>query len=75
MEIFGNKIHVGVFVTVVVTGLVAVLLARSVWGLRLRTLGLSSRTARRAGVRPGIVGGAERWCSPAPRPASAAGCC
>ena len=57
VEIFGNKIHVGVLVAVVVTGLVTVLLARSVWGLRLRTLGLSSRTARRAGVRPGVVGG------------------
>ena len=57
VEIFGNKIHVGVLVAVVVTGLVTVLLARSVWGLRLRTLGLSARTARRAGVRPGVVGG------------------
>ncbi len=56
-EIFGNKIHAGVLVTLAVTGLVALLLARSVWGLRLRTLGHSARTARRAGVRPGIVGG------------------
>lgn len=57
VEIVGNEIHVGVLVTLVVTALVAVLLARSVWGLRLRMLGLSGRTARRAGVRPGIVGG------------------
>ncbi len=57
VEIFGNKIHVGVLVAVVLTGIIAVLLARSVWGLRLRMLGLSARTARRAGVRPGLVGG------------------
>ncbi len=57
LEIFGNKVHAGVLVALVVTGLVALLLARSVWGLRLRTLGLSARTARRAGVRPGVVGG------------------
>ena len=57
VEIFGNKIHVGVLVAIVVTGVVAVLLTRSVWGLRLRMLGFSARTARRAGVRPGIVGG------------------
>ena len=57
VEVFGNKIHVGVLVAIVVTGLVAVLLTRSVWGLRLRMLGFSARTARRAGVRPGIVGG------------------
>ena len=57
LEIFGNKVHVGVFVAVAAIGLVTFLLARSTWGLRLRTLGLSERTARRAGVRPGLVGG------------------
>ncbi len=57
VEIFGNKVHVGVLVAIVITGLVTILLARSVWGLRLRTLGLSARAARRSGVRPGVVGG------------------
>ena len=57
LTLFGNKVHVGVPLAVVITGLVAVLLTRSTWGLRLRMLGRSPRTARRAGVRPGMVGG------------------
>lgn len=55
---FGDdRTHLGVILAVLVAGVVAVLLARSVWGFRLRMLGLSPTTARRAGISALLVGG------------------
>ena len=56
-ELFGNTIHVGVPLAVAAVAAVSFLLSRSVWGLQLRMLGENLLTARRAGVRPGLVGG------------------
>lgn len=57
VELFGNTVHIGVPVAVAIIAAVAFLLARSVWGLKLRMLGRNLQTARRAGVRPSTVGG------------------
>ncbi len=57
LNLFGNTVHVGVPITIVLVAVVAFLLARSVWGLQMRMLGQNLLTARRAGVRPGWVGG------------------
>ncbi len=56
-DLFGNTVHIGVVLAAAVIAVTAYALARSVWGLQLRMLGLNVLTARRAGVRPGTVGG------------------
>lgn len=55
-EIFGNTVDLGVVLAVMVAIGIAFLLARTVWGFRLRTLGLNARAAQRAGVRASRVG-------------------
>jgi simple sugar transport system permease protein len=47
---FGNKTSSTVILTVVAALALSLMLARSVWGFRLRTLGQNRRTAQRAGV-------------------------
>lgn len=57
IELFGNTFHLGVVVAVLVAAVAGVLLVRSVWGFRLRMLGLNPVTAKRAGVSAVVVGG------------------
>lgn len=52
-----NTTHIGVLVALALAALVGGLLARSVWGFRLRMLGLNPTAARRAGVSAALVGG------------------
>lgn len=54
---FGNEFPISVFMAVALALLVAYLLARSIWGFRLRMLGRNPRTARRSGVAPARYGG------------------
>ncbi len=50
VEVFGNEFPISVFGAVAAALLVGFLLARTVWGFRLRALGHNERTAQRAGV-------------------------
>lgn len=52
----GYRLHAGVLIGVVLAVVVAFLLARSRWGFRLRMFGHNPRAARRAGVRPIVMG-------------------
>lgn len=55
---FGDdRVNVGLIVAVVAAVVVAVLLARSLWGFRLRMLGINPTAARRAGISALLVGG------------------
>lgn len=56
---FGNEFPVSAILAVVLALLVGFVLARTVWGFRLRTLGANQRTARRAGVSSTRYGGAS----------------
>jgi simple sugar transport system permease protein len=50
VEVFGNEFPISVFFAVGAALLVGFLLARTVWGFRLRALGHNQRTAQRTGV-------------------------
>jgi ABC-type uncharacterized transport system permease subunit len=54
----GLQINGGVFIAVIAAVVLALALARSRWGFRLKMLGLNPRTAQHAGVRTGALGGA-----------------
>lgn len=54
---FGNTVSGGVLLALVLAGLAAIIVNRTVAGFRLRMLGLSPRTARRAGVSALAYGG------------------
>ena len=56
LELFGNEFHLGVVLGLVVVLLGAFVLARTVWGFRLRMFGLSPRTAQRMGVSAVVMG-------------------
>lgn len=49
--------HIGVVIAVLAAVAASFLLARSLWGFRLRMLGLNPTAARRAGVSAALVGG------------------
>jgi simple sugar transport system permease protein len=49
-RLFGGIVHLGVPLAVVVLVGVHLAIARTAWGLRLRTLGASARAARHAGI-------------------------
>ncbi|MEM7288583.1 MAG: ABC transporter permease [Actinomycetota bacterium] len=49
-DIFGNEFPITVHIAVILAILVSYLMARSVWGFRLRMLGRNPRTAQRSGV-------------------------
>jgi simple sugar transport system permease protein len=49
-DIFGNEFPITVYIALVLAAFIAFMLARSVWGFRLRMLGQNQRTAQRAGV-------------------------
>jgi simple sugar transport system permease protein len=51
------NVSTGIFIALVLTVVVALMLARSRWGFRLRMLGLNPQAARRAGVSVGLFGG------------------
>jgi len=55
--IFGNTMDFGIIGAVVAALGLGYLLARTVWGLQLRTLGLNERMAQRVGIKPARVGG------------------
>ena len=48
--LFGNEFPISVFLAAVLALIVAFVLARTVWGFRLRMLGQNQRVAQRAGV-------------------------
>jgi ABC-type uncharacterized transport system permease subunit len=50
LELFGNKIPLAVFIAIVSAVVVSAVLARTVWGFRLRMLGRNPRAAQRSGV-------------------------
>lgn len=50
IKVFGNEFPVSAIIALVLAAVVSFLLARTVWGFRLRMLGRNPRTARRAGV-------------------------
>ncbi len=50
VTLFGNEFPISAIVAVVAAAAVAFVLARSVWGFRVRMLGRNPRTAQRAGV-------------------------
>jgi simple sugar transport system permease protein len=56
ISVFGNRFHIGVLVALGVALLAAFVLSRTVWGFRLRMLGLNQRAARRMGVVAGVTG-------------------
>ncbi len=49
--------NLGLFIALIAMVVVALLLARSRWGLRLRTIGLNPFTAKHAGIRVGWMAG------------------
>ena len=55
---FGNEFPTSAFLALALAALVALVLARTSYGFRLRMLGANARTARRAGVRDSTYGGA-----------------
>jgi simple sugar transport system permease protein len=58
IRLLGNVISWGAVIALVVTLVVAFVLARTTIGFRIRMLGLNQRTAARAGVSAAAVGGA-----------------
>ncbi|MEO8692620.1 MAG: ABC transporter permease [Acidimicrobiales bacterium] len=56
IDFFGNEFHFGVIIALVVVLLGALVLARTVWGFRLRMFGLNPRTAQRMGVSAVVMG-------------------
>ncbi|MXZ97298.1 MAG: ABC transporter permease [Acidimicrobiaceae bacterium] len=56
ITLFGNEFPIAAFAAVILAAVVAFILARTVWGFRLRMLGSNQRTATRAGVRPARYG-------------------
>lgn len=50
VTIFGNEFPISAFVAVALAGVIAFLVAHTVWGLRVRALGRNQRVAHRAGV-------------------------
>jgi general nucleoside transport system permease protein len=57
VSVFGNEFPISAFVAIVLAILVAVAMARTIWGLRLRMLGHNPRTAQRSGVAASRYGG------------------
>ena len=55
-NIFGNEFPITVYVALALAVVVAYVLARTVWGFRLRMLGHNPRAAQRAGVSSTVYG-------------------
>ena len=58
IDLFGNTFSLGVLVALLLAGVVAFMLARTVWGWRLRVLGHNPQVAQRVGIPAGRSGGA-----------------
>ncbi len=58
VDVFGNEFPISVFFALAAALLVGFVLARTVWGFRLRALGHNQRTAQRAGVAAARYGSA-----------------
>jgi general nucleoside transport system permease protein len=56
IDLFGNRFHIGVVVALVAAIGAWLYLSHTVWGFRLRMLGLNPRTAQRAGVPAALAG-------------------
>jgi simple sugar transport system permease protein len=56
IDLFGNRFHIGVVFAVVAAVGAWLGLGHTVWGFRLRMLGLNARTAQRAGVPAAAAG-------------------
>ena len=54
--LFGNEFHLGVVIALVVAIIGALVLGRTVWGFRLRMLGMNPQTAQRMGVAAALMG-------------------
>ena len=63
VTIWGNEFTVGFFVALLAAGLVAAVMARTVFGFKLRLLGSSPRVAQQAGVSFGRVGATALFIS------------
>lgn len=50
MQFLGNNITLGLLISLLLAGLVAFVLSRTIWGFRLRLLGLNPRVAQTTGV-------------------------
>lgn len=60
---FGNEFPISAILAIVLAVGVSFLVARSVWGFRIRMLGRNPRTARRSGVHPARYGSAAMLVS------------
>lgn len=58
VTLFGNEFPISAFAAVLAAVLLSLVLARTVWGFRLRMLGQNPRTAQRAGVGAARFGSA-----------------
>jgi simple sugar transport system permease protein len=56
LELFGNEFHLGFVVAIVSALLIAFLIARTVWGFRLRLLGHNPNVAQKVGVAANRTG-------------------
>jgi simple sugar transport system permease protein len=56
IEFLGNSVHIGFVLALVAAVILGILYARSVWGFRLRLLGLNPTVAHRAGIRSATLG-------------------
>lgn len=63
ISLFGNEFPLSALFAVLLAFLVAYLLARSIWGFRLRVMGLNARTAKRVGISDARYGTAALMLS------------
>ncbi len=56
LRIFGNEFPIGIIIGLLLAGIVAFILGRSLWGFRLRLLGLNANVAQKTGVAAGRMG-------------------
>jgi general nucleoside transport system permease protein len=56
VRMFGNEFPISVLIALALAVIVAIVLNRSVWGFKLKMLGMNPRTAQRAGVSVVLVG-------------------
>jgi simple sugar transport system permease protein len=63
IRLFGNEFHVGFVVALLLAALVAFVLARTIWGFRLRLLGHSPNVAQSTGTAAARAGSAALFVS------------
>ena len=67
--IWGNRVHAGIFISVVMAVVVWAVLKYTPWGFRVRVVGGNAEAARRAGFRVGRHHRRRHGSSAAPSPA------